>query len=322
MSIVQLCKNQILEGKAITKSQAMELYNQNLEELSKAANEIREHFCKNVFDICTIINAKSGRCSENCKYCAQSTHFDTNCEVYPLLASEEIIKHARYHAEKGILRYSLVTSGRNLENAEIDKVCQIIEELKGKVNIQICGSFGLLTKEQYEKLFHAGLKRIHNNLETSSHYFPKMCTTHHFEDKVSSITAAKEAGMNVCSGGIFGLGESVEDRIDLAFSLVKLGIKSVPINLLNPIQGTPCQSNIPLTDEELVRIVAIYRFILPDTFIRLAGGRGLLEDQGKRCFESGANAAISGDMLTTTGISVETDLQMVRKLEFEVKLHE
>ncbi|WMI79828.1 biotin synthase BioB [Anaerotignum sp. MB30-C6] len=322
MDFITEIKGKVLKKLPITQEDAFHLFSQPLDELCRAANEIRIHFCQDTFDICTIINAKSGHCSENCKYCAQSMHYDTSCEEYPLLSSEEIVNHAKYNCEQGVLRYSLVTSGRTLGDDEVEKVCATVAEIKEKVPIQVCGSFGLLKKEQYQRLYESGLTRIHNNLETSKSNFPNMCTTHSFEDKVSAIGLAKEAGMYICSGGIFGIGESIQDRIDLAFSLKELGIKSIPINLLNPVKGTPYEGLKPLGEEEIRRIVAVYRFILPDAYIRLAGGRGLLLDKGRSCFLSGANAAISGDMLTTAGISIETDLKMIAELGFEVKSHE
>ena len=320
MSIINELKDQVIAGGKISKQQAISLYHEELSQLCSAANHIRQHFCGNIFDVCTIINAKSGRCSENCKYCAQSAHYKTECHEYPLLSQQEIVDGANYNAKQGVLRYSLVTSGRNLSDSEIDTVCKTVMQIKRTVPIQVCGSFGLLTALQYRRLFEAGLTSIHNNLETSESHFANMCTTHTFNDKLDAIKSAKSAGMSVCSGGIFGIGESVDDRIALAFSIKELGIKSVPINLLNPVKGTPYQNNVPLTSEELCRIVAVYRFIMPDAFIRLAGGRGLLADKGKAAFLSGANAAISGDMLTTSGITVETDLAMFKALGFEVRL--
>ena len=318
MNFVKNLKTKVLNGYKITKEEAIILYNSDLDELSTSANEIRKHFCGNKFDICTIINAKSGRCSENCKYCAQSAHFDTNCEVYPLLSEDEIIDGAINNEKNSILRYSLVTSGRNLDDDEIDYICNVVEKMKKTVSIEVCGSFGLLNKEQYAKLYNSGLARIHNNLETSRNYFPSMCTTHTFDDKLNSIKQALSENMSVCSGAIFGIGESVVDRIDLAFSLAMLNIKSVPVNLLSPIKGTPCENNTPVSEDEFLRIVCVYRFILPDAFIRLAGGRGMLSDKGRACFMSGANAAISGDMLTTSGISIKTDLEMIYELGFEI----
>ena len=313
-------KEKVLSGESILFNEALSLFDENFEMLCKSADEIRQIFCGNAFDICTIINAKSGLCSEDCKYCCQSLHYKTNCDIYSLISSDLIIDYAKNQFESGVLRFSIVTSGKNISDEETYEICQTINELAKKVPIKLCGSFGLLDKKQYQRLYNSGLKRIHNNLETSQENFKNMCTTHTFQDKLNSIKYAQESGMTVCSGGIFGIGESNEDRISLAFSLKNLGIKSIPINILNPVAGTPFQNKIILTSEEICRIIAIYRFILPDSFIRLAGGRGLLEDKGKSCFLSGANATISGNMLTTFGISVESDLEMIKELGFEVKL--
>ncbi len=312
--------NQVLQGAQISKEEAMLLYTQPLTELCKGADKIRAHFCANHFDICTIINAKSGRCSENCRFCAQSVHNHTGAVEYPLLSAKEIIAQAKINAAQGILRYSLVTSGKCLSDLEIDQMCEVISQIREEVGISVCVSFGLLNKQQFQKLKQAGATRVHNNLETSEKNFPNICSTHTFSEKVAAIRAAQAAGLSVCSGGIMGLGETVEDRIDMALSLRALGIKSVPINMLNPIDGTPFAQNPVLTIEDMCRIVAVYRFLLPDASIRLAGGRGLLLDQGKGCFLSGANAAISGDMLTTTGISVKRDMELLQELGYETKL--
>lgn len=321
MSIISTLKQKVLAHENISIDEANSLFDvddKNLGELCSSANEIRKHFCGNSFDICTVINAKSGRCSEDCKYCAQSAHYQTNCEVYHLLSKQKILDDAKKQYEAGVLRFSLVTSGKRISDDEIEKVCEIAEEIKNTVGIKLCGSFGLLSKPQYERLYSAGIKRMHNNLETSKEYFSSMCSTHTFDDKMSSIKSAQEMGMVVCSGGIFGIGENNLDRVSLAFSLKKIGITSIPINLLNPIEGTPFADKTPLSSEELCKIIAVYRFILPNAFIRLAGGRGLLADKGLKCFCSGANATITGDFLTTYGVSVATDLEMIRELEFEV----
>jgi len=180
-------------------------------------------------------------------------------------------------------------------------------------------SFGLLNEEQFRKLKNAGVTRVHNNLETSRRFFPNVCSTHSYDDKINAILAARKAGLFVCSGGIMGLGETPEDRIDMALALRGMAVKSVPVNILNPIPGTPLEHNTKLTNEEVRRIVAVYRFILPDASIRLAGGRGLLPDKGRSCFSSGANAAISGDMLTTAGITTETDKALLRELGYEAR---
>lgn len=319
MDYVKILGDKVLAGEQITKQEAIELYEQPLEELCGKADEIRKHFCADGFDICTIINGKSGKCSENCKFCAQSAHNHTGAAEYPLLSAEEITAQAKLNDSQGVLRYSIVTSGRRLTHEEVDKMCEAVRKIKSETGISVCISFGLLDEEQYRKLKKAGVTRVHNNLETSERNFSNICTTHTFEDKVKAIKAAQAAGLTVCSGGIMGLGETPEDRIDMAFTLRELGIKSVPVNMLNPIPGTPMGDNKKLTTEDMRRIVAVYRFILPDASIRLAGGRGLMEDKGRSCFMSGANAAISGDMLTTSGITVETDMKLVKELGYEVR---
>ena len=199
-------------------------------------------------------------------------------------------------------------------------MCEAVKEIKRTIDIDICGSFGLLSTEQYKRLREAGVTRIHNNLETSANYFSKVCTTHTHEDKLQAIKNAREAGMSICSGGIMGLGESVEDRIDMAIELRGLNVKSVPVNMLNPIPGTPFEKNKKLTIDDMCRIVAVYRFILPDASIRLAGGRGLLPGHGRECFKSGANAVISGDMLTTAGYTIESDMNMIHELGYKEEL--
>lgn len=312
--------NEIIHGNHIERKDAKLIYEQPLNQLCKNADKIRQHFCSNKFDICTIINGKSGKCSENCKFCAQSIHHNTNISEYSLLNQNEIFLQAKKNYEDGILRYSIVTSGKSLSNSEIDKMCEIIEHIRKKIGINICVSFGLLNKQQLSKLKIAGVSRIHNNLETSKEYFPKICTTHTFDDKIKTIRTAQNIGLSVCSGGIMGLGETVNDRIELAFTLRELNIKSIPVNILNPIAGTPLENSKILSINEILRIVAVYRFILPDCSIRLAGGRGIIPDYGKSCFTSGANAAISGDMLTTVGISTKTDMKMLNELGYEVAL--
>lgn len=316
---IELLKNEIISGKKITKKEVIELYDAPLDLLCQNANEIRQHFCSNGFDLCTIINAKSGKCSENCHFCAQSSFYHTNALEYSLLPLEKIVEQAKENEKQGVLRYSIVTSGKRLSDSEVDKMCDAVRSIKKHSKISVCISFGLLNEAQYSKLKEAGVSRVHNNLETSRRNFPNVCTTHTFDEKIAAIRAAQAAGLSVCSGGIMGLGETPEDRIDMAFTLRELNIKSVPVNLLNPILGTPLENNDRLTLQELCRIVAVYRFILPDAAIRLAGGRGLLPDKGESCFVSGANAAISGDMLTTAGITTETDKILLKKLGYEVK---
>lgn len=321
MSFVDEMKEKVLRGGQITRKEAILLSQAPLTALQKAADEIRAAMCGNGFDICTIINGKCGQCSEDCKYCAQSAHYRSACtETYPLLSTEEILEGARNNAKRGVLRYSIVTSGRRLSEREVEQVCESIREIKKEVNIEVCVSFGLLDEAQFCKIKEAGASRVHCNLESSARYFPKVCTTHTYAEKIETLKAAKRAGLSICSGGILGLGETMEDRIDMVLTARELGVKSIPVNLLNPIPGTPYEGRKPLANEEACRCVALFRFLIPDGAIRLAGGRGLVGDKGVSCFQSGANAAISGDMLTTAGITVETDMELIKKLGFEARL--
>ena len=320
MTELKRLTDRVLQGEPINQAEALFLYGQPLDELCEHADQIRRYYCSNQFDICTIINAKSGLCSENCAFCAQSAHNHTCVAQYPLLPTEKIVAQAKRDAEQGVLRYSIVASGKSLSDAEVDQIGEAVKRIRNEIGISVCASVGLLTEQQFQKLKEAGVTRIHNNLETSRRNFPNICTTHTFDDKVRVIRTAQEVGFSVCSGGIMGLGESDEDRSDMAFSLRELGIKSVPVNMLNPIPGTPLEKSRRLTEGDMRRIVAVYRFILPDASIRLAGGRGLLPDKGKSCFTSGANAVISGDMLTTAGITTEVDMKMITELGYEAKL--
>jgi len=315
-------KKQILDGKNISSKQAMELYAAtDLDALTKAADEIRGYFCGRAFDLCTILNAKSGGCSEDCKFCAQSKYNITGVDVYDVIDIDIAVKQALSNYERGIYKFSLVTSGRALSDTQLDKVCEIYRTVKAGVKdimqaktlsrpLELCASLGLLTYPQLKKLNVAGVTRYHCNLETSRRFFSNICTTHTYDDKLRTIKSAIKIGMTICSGGIMGLGETVKDRLDMAFELKKLGIGSVPINFLSPIKGTPLENNTPLTEDEAKRIAAVYRFILPTAWLRLSGGRGLYSEAGHGLICAGFNAAITGDMLTTPGVSIEKDLKI------------
>ncbi|MDO5128270.1 MAG: biotin synthase BioB [Eubacteriales bacterium] len=313
-------KEKVLKGEYLSKEELLSLCEVPLDVLSIAADEIREHFCGNQFDICTIINGKCGKCSEDCKYCAQSCHYNVDLkECHSLLQTEEIVAQAQKDYDAGVLRYSIVTSGRRLSKQEVLQVCESIGAIRSQVGIEVCVSFGLLDEEDFRQLREAGVSRVHCNLETSKSHFSSVCTTHTYEEKLDTIRAAQRAGLQVCSGGIMGIEETMEDRIDMILDIRALGIKSVPVNVLNAIPGTPYEHNKVLTRDEVRRIIAIYRFAIPDAFLRMAGGRGLLGDKGESCFTGGANAAISGDMLTTAGISIETDRELVQQLGYEIR---
>lgn len=320
--MITTLKEKVINGHSLTKEEAMHLSSAELSALCEAADQIRRHFCGNAFDMCSIINGKSGRCPEDCKYCAQSAHYAANTTVYPLLSPEEILQAAEANAANGILRFSIVTSGKRLSDKEVEQVCDSFRKIQETCSISLCASMGLLTEKQFGMLKSAGVVRYHNNLETSRRFFPEICTTHTYEDKIQAIQDAQAAGLTVCSGGIIGLGETMEDRIDMALTLRELHIRSVPINVLNPIPGTPLEHNTPMKEEEVCRTAALFRFLLPDAILRMAGGRGLMGDQGRRVFQSGANGAITQNMLTTGGVTVHEDKILAEELGFEIRLYE
>ncbi|KAG4098549.1 biotin synthase [Neocallimastix lanati (nom. inval.)] len=317
-TLISQLKQEIINGQKISKNKALQLVDSDLEDLCTAANEIRKYFCGDEFEICTIINAKSGKCTEDCKYCAQSAHYKVKVNKYPLVNTETMLAAAKKDDAAGVQRFSPVTSGKRLRKSEVESLCKSMREIKKNTNLKICASCGLLKSNDFKKMKEAGLSRYHNNMESSRNFFKTVCTTHSTDDKINTIKLAKEQGLEICSGGIMGLGESWNDRIDMAFLVNELGAVSIPINMLSPIPGTPYEKNRVLSIEEMRRICAIYRFINPKAFIRLAGGRGLLKDKGRSCFLSGANAVISGDMLTTSGITIKRDLQMIKELGFHV----
>lgn len=315
--LLNIYLERVLAGDTITKEEALSFYDFPLKDLTAAANDIREKMCGDGFAMCTIINAKNGGCSENCKFCAQSAaHLPQQAE--PLLHTEVILADAKRQEAAGIPRYSLVTSGRRLSPREVEQVADTVQILKAETGLKICGSFGLLDESSFRVLFAAGVDRIHNNLESSRDFFPNICTSHTFNDKIEALKAAKSAGMSICSGGIIGLGESRADRIDMAFTLRNLEVPSVPINVLNPIPNTPLGNRGVLPYEEVLKTIAIFRFILPKALLRLAGGRALFPDGGRAAFQAGANATITGDMLTTAGISAQTDLTLIKELHFRL----
>ncbi len=316
MNMIEQLTNKIINGYEITKEEALELHKLPVKELTKQANNIRIAFCGNYFDICTIINGKNGECSEDCKYCAQSEHYNTQIEVFSLRKEELIIKDVIKNEKKGIHRYSIVTSGKCASKKEVEEICRVYQSIRERSKIKLCASLGLLKYQSLLKLKEAGVVRYHNNLETSRRFFPSICTTHTYNEKIQTIKAAQKAGLEVCSGGIIGLGETVEDRIDMAFELKDLKIQSIPLNLLNPIEGTPLEGVDKVTEEDFIKIIAIYRFIHPHAVIRLAGGRNLLTEFGRELFIGGVNGTITGELLTTYGNRTESDIKMIRELGY------
>lgn len=290
-----------------------------IEELQKAAFEIQKHFKGNHVDLCTILNGRSGRCSENCRYCAQSAYHKTGVDEYPLMCQEEILQNAKANQDGGANRFAVVTSGRALSGSEFSQMIDNYKKMDATLSIQLCASHGILTLEQLKELRAAGVLRYHHNIETSERNFPNICTTHTYEDRIKTIKLAQEAGLKVCSGGIIGMGETWEDRIDMALSLSELNIDSIPINSLMAIPGTPLEGQPPLPAEDILRTITLFRFINPEADIRLAAGRKLLPDNGESAFVGGASASITGNMLTTSGTTMLQDIEILAKLKLTNK---
>ncbi len=290
----------------------------DLYDLFSLANRVRDKFRGNKVDLCSIVNAKSGSCSEDCSYCAQSAHNKSGAKIYPLLQKEKIIQAAASAKDKNVKRFCVVTSGKKPSKHELEEICTFISGVKD-LGLLPCATLGMLDVEEMQQLKDAGLHRYHHNLETSEAYFSEICTTHTYQDKIRTIQAAKSLGFSICSGGIFGLGESWEDRIDMAFALKEIGVDSVPINFITPVSGTPLGNKESLDPLEALKIIAIYRLILPEIGIRICGGRPhTLRDLNSQIFTAGADGLLLGNYLTTSGRNPDDDLQMIKDMGLEV----
>lgn len=315
----------VIDGHALSFAEALELINtkdENTFELLSAANRIKQAFKGKKIKLCAIVNAKSGKCSENCSFCAQSGHYNTNIKSYPLVKTAEIVEAAKV-AEKNMKAtcFSIVTSGKSVfSDKDLVNIGSAVETINNETAMNRCVSLGTLSREQIRQLKSQGLARLHHNLETAESFFDKVCTTHTYEERLNTIKMAKEEGLEVCSGGIFGLGESLEQRIELAFTLRELGVESVPINVLNPVPGTPAAKNYkPMAPLEILRLIAAYRFILPKADIGVFGGREIsLGSLQPLMFIAGASVTLVGDYLTTKGQEPSKDLQMIYDLSLEI----
>lgn len=306
---------EIIKGRRLNRDEDLGwLLEAELSELQAGAFLLQKHFRGNHIDLCTIVNGRSGRCSENCKYCAQSAYHHTGVEEYPLMSKEELFRHAKANQEGGANRFSIVTSGRALSGKEFETVLEAYKEMNDTLSIHLCASHGILTEEQLQKLYEAGVRQYHHNIETSKRYFPEICTSHTYDDRIKTIKLAQKAGLNVCSGGIIGMGETWADRIDMAISLSELNIKSIPINSLMAIPGTKLEGMPPLSGDDILRTIALFRFINPEADIRMAAGRKLMPENGATAFKAGASASITGNMLTTSGTTMKDDLEILKKL--------
>ena len=307
--------DEIIQGKRLEpQDDTSYLLTAPIDELQEAAGKIQRAFCGNHIDLCTIINGRSGRCSENCRYCAQAACHHTGIDEYPFLTAEEIIANAKANEKAGVNRFAIVTSGRALVGEEFEHAIAAYEKMRDTLSIELCASHGIITREQFRRLRKAGVTSYHHNIETSSRFFPKICTTHTYDDRIRTIKIAQEEGLRVCSGGIIGMGEDWQDRLDMAFELQALGIESIPINALMPIPGTPLEKQKPLDSDQILRTIALFRFVNPTANIRLAAGRKLLPENGATAFLHGASASITGNMLTTSGTTIEEDIRMLARL--------
>jgi biotin synthase len=265
--------------------------------------------------LCSIINAKSGRCSEDCAFCAQSAHHKTDAPVYGLVQEERMLESARAAEESGSACFGIITSGTTVRGAELDSILAALRKIRKETSILPSCSLGIIDEETALKLKEAGMDTYHHNLETAESFFPNICTTHPYEDDVNTVRAVKKAGLKICSGGIFGLGESPAQRIEMAFKLKELDVDSVPINFLNPIEGTRLEGAANITAQECLKTIALYRFILPGKRITVCGGREKnLRDLQSWIFFAGANGTMIGNYLTTLGRNIDVDLKMFSDL--------
>jgi biotin synthase len=315
--MLQKIQSKLENGDPINFPEAMELMNlqgSKCMELFSLANNMRAKLGNRV-DLCSIVNAKCGLCPEDCKFCAQSVHNDAGIAPYPLMDEDEILNMALMMQEEGAARFCIVTSGKEANNEDFERILSAIKGIRRETSLSICISIGTLTKESARGLKKAGAARIHHNLETSENFFKNICTTHTYEEKIRTIQIAREAGLEVCCGGIIGLGESARDRVELAFALRELDVDSIPINILAPIAGTPLSCAKPIAPMEILKTIAVFRLILPQKNIRVAGGREKnLRDLQCLCLLSGANGLLLGNYLTTPGRVPREDIRMIHDL--------
>ena len=323
--IADYTKN-VLSGEVLGKLAVYELAkteSNDLPFLFAAANSIRRQFQGDKVHLCSILNGRSGRCSEDCSYCAQSVHHQTGVAVYPLMDTQEILRNAVAAAAAGVSHFSIVLSGGGVDQAEeketFARIIAAYQLIRAKTNLQLCASLGSLTLEQARKLKGVGVERYHHNVETSRDFYPSICRTHTYEDRIRTVGVAREAGLAVCCGGIIGMGESIEQRVDMALELREMGIGCIPVNILNPIPGTRLESMEPLPPLEILKTIALFRFVLPQAVIRTAGGREKnLRDLQSMALLGGANGMLVGGYLTTSGRDSRLDLKMIEDLGLKV----
>ena len=314
-------KNDVLDGKALSNSTIQKLFNVkniHLKELSDAANEITRYFQGKKVDVEHLANIKKNFCSEDCSFCSQSAFFNTNVENYELQPIEEIVAQAMKSKDNNAESYCLVAAWREPSDLDFQKICHIIQEINKKVGISLECSLGFLTDNQAKRLKELGVKRYNHNLETSRSKFPEICTTHTYQDRIETLNIARNAGLELCTGGIIGMGETRKQRIELVTEIASLSPEEVTINILVPFPGTPLELQKPLLLEEIIRVFAMMRFLLPKSIIKISGGREVtLDDDGKELLLSGANGIIREGYLTLNGNSMKKDLNMIKSINLE-----
>lgn len=311
--------HRILNGGEITRDEALELSgvaDAEVPFLLAMADRIRQKYCGNGVDLCAIVNGRSGMCSENCSFCAQSAYHQANIQVYPLMSEAELVAAAKQAEASGALRFAIVTSGRGMErDVEFPQIVSALKKMKEATNLSICCSLGTLSPENAKALKEAGVARYHHNVETSRSYYPDICTTHTYDDRIATVKAAQSAGLEVCSGGILGLGETAAQRVEMAFELKELNVECVPMNILNPIKGTQLEDQPGLPPREILKTIAIFRFVMPTKGLRTCGGREVnLRDLQSLALMSGIDGMMIGGYLTTSGRDCAADLRMVRDM--------
>lgn len=312
----------VLNGGLITRTEALQLSQAtgaDIYTLAALASKIREQYTGNRIDLCSIINGKSGNCSQDCKFCSQSIGHSCAIDTYPLLDEKKILEYAHSVEKAGTHRFAIVISGKGVTEHDPDliSISKIIQRLKSETSLSICVSLGDLTYNAALMLKSAGVYRYHHNLETSEEFFPHIVTTHTYQDRIKTIQCARKAGLEICSGGIIGLGESMGQRIDLAFALRDLKVDSVPVNILHAVPGTPLENELPLSPLEIVKSIALFRFILPKTNIRSAGGREKqLRDMQSVGLMAGLNGMMIGNYLTTDGRNISEDLSLLKNMGY------
>jgi len=315
------CQENVLSGVGITTEDAAKLFevpDEYIKELATAANQITREFNGTKVDVEQLNNIKKNACSEDCSFCGQSAFFDTGIESYQLPAPEEVVTRAQKAKDEGAESYCLVAAWRESSHRDFDKVCHIIEQVNNKVGISVECSLGFLTQQQAKKLKELHVKRYNHNLETAKSKFAEICTTHTYEDRMKTLRIARDAGLELCTGGIIGLGETAKQRLEFVLELAAIYPEEVTINILVPVPGTPLELQTPLEKSEIVRMFSVIRFLLPESVIKISGGRETnLDDSGEELLQSGANGIITAGYLTIGGNKAEEDIKMIKKIGLE-----